>query len=177
MAIGLFLVGEALVVALLELLIERLDHGVGHTGHQLELPRVDHTHPGVAAGEGDDGAGELQLVHVEEALLLNAEVREELRVTPQVLRVLRRYLPREGRLARLIHLLLLGYAVSFEEAALVDEEVDEVEDGVAEEVPADGREDLALLAYDGLVGVGVAGGRVEARRARVLHLVELRRDH
>lgn len=159
---------------MLELLIERLDHRVRHSGHLLEFPRVDHAHPGVATGEGYDCAGEVELVHKEEALLLDAEVCEELCVTPQVFGVLRCNLPRKWRLARLRRLMLLGYAVSFEEATLIDEEVYKVEDGVAKEVPTDSREDLALLADDGLVGVGVASGRVEAGRARVLHFVKLR---
>lgn len=114
----------------------------------------------------------MELVHEEEAFLLYAKVRKELRITPQVLRALAAYLPRQRRFPRLL-LLLLSDAVRLKEAALIDEEVHKVKDGIAEEVPADCSKDLTLLCDNSLVCVGIAGRRVETRSAWVLHLVEL----
>jgi hypothetical protein len=81
----LFLVGKAFVVPLLELLVEAFDQLQGDTGHHFEFPRVYHTHSRISPGEGDDGAGQEQLVHIEEKLLLDAEVCEKLCIPPQVL--------------------------------------------------------------------------------------------
>lgn len=69
----------------------------------------------------------MQSVNLEKALLLHAKVREELRITPQILRTLLS-LPWSRS----------QQAVVLEEATLIHEDVHEVEDCVAEEIPTEG---------------------------------------
>jgi hypothetical protein len=79
------LIREAVVIPLLQLLVEPLHQGERDAGHHLELPWVNHTDSRVPTGEGDDGTSQEELVHIQEVLLLNAEIREKLRISPKVL--------------------------------------------------------------------------------------------
>ena len=129
----LLLVREALVVSSLQLLVQTLYEGQRHARHQLQLPRIYHRDLGVTAGESDYCAGQVELVNVEETLLLYAEVREELGIASQVLRVLLCDLSRHIR--RLCPLLLLWMhctlnSVCIKETTLVDEYVHIVENSV-----------------------------------------------
>jgi len=76
------LIREALVVLGLQLGVERLDLGQRHAGHHLQLPRVYHTHLRVPPREGNDRTRQVELVDLQKALFLDAEVREELGVAP-----------------------------------------------------------------------------------------------
>jgi len=161
----LLLVGEALVVAGLQLVIKALHQRQGHARHQLQFTGVDHRHFRVPTREGDNRTGQVHLVHVEETLLLNAEIRKELGIATQIFRVLLCNLPCHigGFSGCTLGLLLLSVLdrVSVEETSLVDEHMHVVEDCVPEHVPIEGRQDLTLLRYYRLIGVGVASRRVK----------------
>ena len=47
--------------------------------------RIDDLETGVFPGEGDDRTGELKGVHVDEGVFLQAEVCEEVSVSPEIL--------------------------------------------------------------------------------------------
>ena len=52
-----------------------------------------------------------------------------------------------------------------------------VKDSISQQIPVYGRQDLPLLRNNRLIGIGVPGGGIETRGARVLHLMELCRYH
>ena len=79
------LIGETVIVPLLQLLVESLHQRQRDASHHFELPWINHTNSGVPTGESDDGAGQEELVHIHEVLLLYAEIREKLSIPPQVL--------------------------------------------------------------------------------------------
>ena len=145
------LLWEALIVSVLQLLIQSFNLGEWHPGHQFKLFRVDIEDFRVTTRECEDSASKIELVHIEEALLLYAEVCEELCIPAQVLAVLLGDFPSKFSVLRL---LLLGYdGVGVVETALVDEYVDVIKNCVAEQLPIHGSKDFALLSDDGLIAV------------------------
>ena len=52
-----------------------------------------------------------------------------------------------------------------------------IKDSVSQQIPVYRRQDLTLLRNNRLIGIGIPGGGIEARGARVFHLVELCRYH
>ena len=179
----LLLVGKALVVAGLQLLVQALHQGQGHTRHQLQLPGVDHWHLWIPAGEGNDCTGQVHLVHIEETLLLNAEICKELSITPKIFRVLLCYLPCHirwfcgCRLRQLLLLLSVLDRVCVEETSLVDEHMHVVEYCVSQHVPIKGCQDFTFLRNNRLVGVGVASCWVKRWGTWIFHLMELSGHH
>ena len=139
----LLLVGEALVVASLQLVIKTLHKGQGHACHQLQFARVDYRHFRISTGKCNDCAGQVHLVHVEETLLLNTEICKELSIATKIFRVLLSYLPCHiGRFSscclwQLLLLLLISVLnrISIEETSLVDKNVHIIEYCVPEHVP------------------------------------------
>jgi hypothetical protein len=73
-------------------MIKALNQRKRHSSHHFELSWVDDSNFGISSGKCDNGACQVQLVHIKKTLFLNAEIGKEFSIAPQIFRVLLRYL-------------------------------------------------------------------------------------